>query len=410
MAESLPLQKYTKVWIKKRKNNSKKDGRRTISYTLEWIVHGRRCFFSLGPHSTLSFARAAAVKKEKEINSPQPIESLVPTTWEDFRAKYLEITFPGHDLPTTERNEKSRDWGKSIKSLLREKLAMDSFERILRPVWCHDITSDARERFINARVPEVGSAESVDAELRVFRMLFGIMERWNHRTVNSNPFSGRGKATVGVRRKRQKDREKKAVPEYYTVEQIRAILEQADKESQKKEKVGRWQRNRLRALVNFIAYTGARINEAIHLEWDDFNWEHGVVWLRHKAEHDLKTDAAAAPLGLPDALVRILREWEKMKTCRWVFPNSDGKPWITAGPGYKHLDQLKELAKRADIAHATWKMFRHSFLTHGKGRYRMTREQVQAQLRHTTTHTQRHYDHADLQNLHDAVKDLDYRH
>ena len=134
-----------------------------------------------------------------------------------------------------------------------------------------------------------------------------------------------------------------------------------------------------------------------------------MAWLYFKIEHDLKTVGSEAPFGLPDALVAALKEWEGMKTCTWVFPNANKKPWLSAGPGYKHLDQLKALAERAGIDHATWKMFRHSFDTHGKGRFGITREQMKNQLRHTTEDTQKHYDHDDLQNLREAVKGIDFR-
>jgi integrase len=91
-----------------------------------------------------------------------------------------------------------------------------------------------------------------------------------------------------------------------------------------------------------------------------------------------------------------------------VFPNADKKPWKRGGPGCRHIDQLKELAKRAGIQDATWKKFRHSLSTHGKGRFGMTKEQVRAQLRHATDETQRHYDHDDLANLRQAVKEIDW--
>jgi len=112
---------------------------------------------------------------------------------------------------------------------------------------------------------------------------------------------------------------------------------------------------------------------------------------------------------LPDALLSVLREWQEHQTCSWVFPNSAKKPWVSGGPGYRPFDQLQTLARRAGIEHANWKMFRHSFDTHGKGKFGMSREQVQAQLRHTTLDTQKHYDHADLGNLRAAVKDIDFR-
>ncbi len=40
MTSRLPVRKYIKVWIKKRKNNPLKDGGRTTSYTLEWVELG----------------------------------------------------------------------------------------------------------------------------------------------------------------------------------------------------------------------------------------------------------------------------------------------------------------------------------------------------------------------------------
>jgi integrase len=275
--------------------------------------------------------------------------------------------------------------------------------------WCHDIPVTCRETFINRRLAEVGSPATVDSDLGAPRYLFGLMEEWNHRPKDTNPFAGRGKSTVGERRRRVADDEDGDEKDtgYYTLAELKALLGRADTEVA--EDAENWNKKRLRALVYFVAYTGCRIKEAIFLEWDkDFDWDAGVVWLRHKRVNRLKTKAAAAPVGLPDKLLSVLREWQKDKTCAWVFPNAAGKPWATAGPGYKHLDQLKELAKRAGIETATWKMFRHAFNTHGKQRFGLTTEQVQAQLRHTTTDTQKHYDPDDLANLRDAVKGIDF--
>ena len=397
---ALPVRKYIKVWIEKRKN------RTSTSYTLEWLEFGRRRFLSLGPHATLAFAREAARRKEQELNSPERQETLVPISWDDFMKKYWDTIYPGHELEPAARKEKARTWAKSFSTYKREKLAIESFTRLAHPYWCHEITAEDRERFIQKRLAEVDSALSVDAELRTLRLLCNVMEEWKHRPENSNPFAGKGKATVGTRRQRQKSAGKKAQPEHYTVEQIRALLTQATKDVD--DDPASWNKKRLRTLVCFMAYTGCRINEAIYLEWKDVNWDSGVAWLYFKVENDLKTEGSQAPFGLPDRLLAVLREWEKEKTCTWVFPNSSGKPWVTAGPGYKHLDQLKALAKRAGIEHATWKMFRHSLSTHGKQRFGMTKEQVRAQLRHTTEDTQKHYTHDDLANLRDAVRGIDF--
>jgi hypothetical protein len=60
------------------------------------------------------------------------------------------------------------------------------------------------------------------------------------------------------------------------------------------------------------------------------------------------------------------------------------------------------------VNEANFKKFRHSMATLGKGRFGMTEEQVKAQLRHTTTETQKHYSHDDLASLRDAVKGIDF--
>jgi integrase len=416
MSEQLPVRKYITVWIKNRKNPPRRDGSVTVSYTLEWVEFGERRFMSLGRNATLAYARQAKKEKEQELNDSERRESLVPVTWDNFQKKYLDTYYPGHDLPPAQRKIKAREWGKSFNTMRAEKLTITNFTRLLAPGWCHEVTAEARETFVQKRLAEKHhkseetiSAESVDADLRVLRLLFNVMEEWKHRPRNSNPFAGRGKATVGARRKRAKAKEQTTAAEHYTVEQLNKLLDQADKEAREAGPRYAWQRHRLRALVYFMAYTGARINEAIHLEWEDIDWENSVAWLYFKIENDLKTVGSEAPFGLPDALVTALKEWKEMKTCEWVFPNADKKPWVAAGPGYKHLDQLKALAQRAGIEHANWKMFRHALATHGKQRFGMTREQVQAQLRHTTADTQEHYTHDDLHNLRDAVKGIDFR-
>src|SRR5579875_3895992 len=121
MTSRLPVRKFIKVWIKKRKNNSLKDGSRTTSYTLEWLKFGRRRFQSLGKHATAAYARQAAADMEKEPNSPDRRESLDPITWDDFQKKYLATYYPGHDSPPEERKEAERRWGKSLKAMLGER-------------------------------------------------------------------------------------------------------------------------------------------------------------------------------------------------------------------------------------------------------------------------------------------------
>jgi integrase len=115
-----------------------------------------------------------------------------------------------------------------------------------------------------------------------------------------------------------------------------------------------------------------------------------------------------APFGLPDRLIEVLRDWQKDATCSWVFPNNKGKPWKTGSVSYRPFDQMQALGERAGVKGANFKRFRHALATHGKQRFGMSREQVQAQLRHTTTDTQEHYTHDDIANLRAAVRKVDF--
>jgi integrase len=411
VAEHLPIRKYVRVWVMKRKNNSRKYGKAaTTSYTLQWTVYGKKEVMSLGIGATLAYAKRMAAEKEKEINSESPSESLKPITWSDFKLRYLDTFYPGHDKPIEERKQLQAKWSKSYSTLRSERLAMENFTRLTKPVWCHDMTSATRESFVRDRLAEVPSPASVDADLRVLRSLFNIMEEWKYRAEGTNPFSGRGKATVGVRRKRVKERMQEVGGKqlHYTFEEVKAILAQATKEATEADNKTRWAKKRLRALVYFVAYTGCRINEAVHLEWKDINFSKGVAWLFFKVDNDLKTEGSQAPFGLPPRLIEVLGDWEKDKTCPWVFPNNQKKPWKTGAHGYRPFDQIKELGTRAGVSGANWKRFRHALSTHGKQRFKMTAEQVRAQLRHTTQDTQKHYTHDDLANLRDAVENIDF--
>jgi integrase len=145
------------------------------------------------------------------------------------------------------------------------------FGEIVKPRWCHDITTEDREKYVQGRMPQVRAAISVDKDLRTLRHLFNILEEWHHRTKGTNPFAGRGNATIGKKRRREKEQQREKKPAYYTRGQVIALLDQADREAVD------WETRRLRALIYFEAFTGVRIEEALYLEWDEIDFQAGVA-------------------------------------------------------------------------------------------------------------------------------------
>jgi integrase len=300
-----------------------------------------------------------------------------------------------------ERRVSEKSWGKSIATMREERHALGSFQELVAPVWCHEITTQNRETFIQERLQQVDSAGSVEKDLRLLRHLFNKLEEWHHVPKGTNPFSGNGRATVGMKRRREKELVRKqsgnAKAKFYTIEQVQAILAQADKEANASPQD--WEKHRLRALVYFEAHTGVRVDEVLHLGWKEIDFDAGIALVNFKVEHHLKTESSEARVGLAEPLLAVLRCWKEQATCSWVFPNSRMRPWTGGSRGDKSLDQLKALAKRAKVEHATWQMFRHRLSTLGKSAFDLTAERVQAQLRHTTTKTQKTYTHDDLEGL-----------
>src|SRR5262245_36002437 len=128
MASTMPIRKYIRVWVMKRKNNSRKDGKQpTVSYTLQWMMYGRKSVQSLGPGATRSYAERMAAQKEKELNAESPSNVLDPIVWSAFQKKYLDTFYPRHDLEPAERRAAQKDWAKSLASLRSERLALNNF-------------------------------------------------------------------------------------------------------------------------------------------------------------------------------------------------------------------------------------------------------------------------------------------
>ena len=115
--------------------------------------------------------------------------------------------------------------------------------------------------------------------------------------------------------------------------------------------------------------TGLRRGELIALQWEDLNFETGVLTVNKQAytvngELQIippKTKASMRKLVLPPAVLAVLREYRKKVDSRWMFPSpvKADRP-VTPGVARRRLQTILE---RADCKRVRFHDLRHTFAT-----------------------------------------------
>jgi integrase len=180
-----------------------------------------------------------------------------------------------------------------------------------------------------------------------------------------------------------------------TPEEITRFFDRLDFEAA----AGGFLERRTRVLGYLIAYTGLRKMEALGLRWSDVELERGIIHIRAHPARPLKTDAAAAAVGIHPELEPILAAWRDELAGRgpWVFPNRTGAGrgyWVGGPPGSKPLDRIKAVGRRAGLEGLTIHSFRKTIGTLAR-RWEISRDELQRWLRHSKIETQRYYAEAD---------------
>lgn len=180
-----------------------------------------------------------------------------------------------------------------------------------------------------------------------------------------------------------------------------------------------WRGRRLQALVVLIAYTGLRRSEALFLHVEDLDFDAGVVWVRSRASHRLKTDSSEKPVTLLPAAANVLRDWLLHRNdappgftrpaSPYVFRNiRAASPWSQGCRGTKPIDRLKSVGKRAGIELVTFQMLRRTVAV-AMEIAGASAAQIQRQLRHSNiTVTQQYYMAADRDGMRSAMSGFGY--
>lgn len=182
---------------------------------------------------------------------------------------------------------------------------------------------------------------------------------------------------------------------HHSLAEIARVLGHLERES------AAWKGGRLYAAASTVAYTGLRRSEALYLRLEDLDLAAGLLWVTPTKERRLKTEASAQPVPVPEGLAEVLKAWTPRVTPgTWLFPTvRRSGAWANGSCGSRPVDALKAAGRAVGVEGLTWLSLRHSWATHAETAWGLPEAGIQRVLRHTTPLTQRHYRHADAENL-----------
>ncbi len=175
-----------------------------------------------------------------------------------------------------------------------------------------------------------------------------------------------------------------------------------------------WRARRLYALTATVAYTGIRAGESLFLYASDVDLTSRFLAITDRSRaggYRLKTEASAAPVPIPAALVPILEVWLSHRLdapadfpipdCPWLFPTLNRRSnWRGGPPGTKPVQRLQDVARRAGVEGLTFLALRHSFASHLEA-HGAGPAMIQRLLRHSNPTTQMWYRRADRPGMTD---------
>jgi integrase len=309
-------------------------------------------------------------------------DGVAPIPFVEFREKILDLYAPPQRAPNT---------FKGMRRLL------DRVGELIGDGTTADLTTALVARFIATR-PAGQSAHTTIGQLGYLGAACSIAaaEGW----VRISPFQIR---------KRWIKRPKVKGKKHHSREEIARVLDLMRRDIGRKKGWARWRAWRLYALASTVAFTGLRRNEALRLKVEDVDLAGRMILVVAREGSVLKTEGSAQPVPMPEALAQVLAQWLPHSGGEWAFPNAVGDgPWIGGSPGYKPLDRMKRLGKRAGVEGFTFVSLRHSWATHAEF-WGLTDAQIARVLRHTTPRTAiENYRHPDAVNLRLMVQGIGF--
>jgi integrase len=215
------------------------------------------------------------------------------------------------------------------------------------------------QRFVRSFVADGLAPETVKCNVRFVSVILNYAVK--KRILNYNPC-----VMVDYPAERERDKE------FYTVEEVKKLLELLRNESEQNE-----QKKPVLMFFTLAAYMGARKGELLGLEWKDVDFDNNTISINRAYYYSLmdkacytdtpKTKASRRSLKLPANVMDTLKAYKtwqdaQREVCGGSWADTDriitawnGQPMHPNAPGY-YLDKL---CKRTGMRKVTVHSFRH---------------------------------------------------
>ena len=331
---------------------------------------GNSWWFSLGHQGrtirkrggrTRNQAESALVNLRKQLKEGELDTELKQVTFEEYCKVYMRLTKGNKATRTLERDRYT----------IEKHLIPFYGQRQMNTLKSSDI-----EEYKQARRPDAAPS-TINRELGTLKAMLGKAVKWHY--LRNNPASGISKLSDPPK-----------PPKFLSIEEAHKLLESCKP-------------SRTVCLYPFVAtalYAGLRKDELFHLEWNDVNFDLGMIKLVNKEGWHTKS-MKGRDIPMPKDLRDILRKHPAHPESTYVFYNKDGSRLHDIRGSYN------KAVKASGLEHTTFHGLRHTYasLLVMKGRDLPT---VQQLLGHADIKTTMRYAHLAPDHLRLAVEDFNF--
>ena len=323
-------------------------------------------------------------------------EALKPLTLGEVFATYSETLTPG---------------SKEANTILTENVHAKHFQRTIGEKVVFDtLAVDSLQSYVDARAREGVGRETIHKELSTLRVVWAWAVKRRHVTAplawkmadltlpkadQKEPFQTWDQISRRIERHGLSEDEQAELWEcvWLNQEQTQECLAWVEEH-------GRYPF--IYPMFAFVAYTGARRSEMLHSQWDDWDFEAGLLSIREK-KADKSKNFTRRTVPIHPALADVMKNWFKgHRSGPWTIAKDDGEP-ISPMSATKHFRRTLQDGKWSVLR--GWHVFRHS-LASNLASAGVDQRIINEILGHSTEDMERRYRHLLPRKQADALNSL----